>query len=672
MENIEKGCHWYFPILAKGIEEKNTTDSDEETLKNQSSIEALVRESIQNSLDVHDGSMEPVIMTFKFGSIKNPNVQIPNFLEIKKYIQGSKDYILSTGNNDANLVFDPMIKFMESHNETFPYLCVSDSNTTGMDKARFKAFTSKGSSFKPQIKGAGGSYGIGKAAYYMASKIRTIIVSSMYKDEKGEIKSVFEGFAKLTTNKIGNTKYYDKGYYDIAETVPVDVECNIPKGFERTSCGTSVFIMGLDDDSESKEKLFKEIIKAVIRNFWLAIHESKLEVNVDFEGDAFLKKVIDSKELANLISGYAPFDNTGDYINPRPYYEAVTSAVKYDEEETHTSVYFDNNHEKYGKARLYLIKNDQKHDRYLRMRSPRMFVSLQKTNGKRGYNGVLVCDDRWNELLTHSEPPAHDAWVKGRIQEKKTIDQNTKNEALDALYKINKWVDECISKFLNEDSGEEVDFFGIKDLLYTDKNLDSSSRQNGNAASNDDGTPTYNEGDYGIMTTKSLGVEGDNQIHAPRPIASVTEVKRTKAEKNENGKLRGKRKKHRKQRKVIDDIIHKPGTTFPLSEVKNGKDGHYREITSVDVHCFIPSGQEDKYLYTMVIKSPKKIEKAMVELSTGGALASVEIPVAFSDKGKADNNRICDLSLEEGLNTLHFKFNDKISHSIKVATYEFK
>ena len=472
MENIENGCHWYFPQLAKGIEEKNTTDSDEEALKNQSSIEALVRESIQNSLDVCVDKNNPVVMEFRFGTINKPYEQIPSFLEIKKYIQGSKEYIYNEGYKDATLVFDPMIKFIESHKETFPYLCVSDSNTTGMDDSRFKAFTSKGSSFKPQTKGAGGSYGIGKAAYYMASKIRTIIVSSMYKDENGENHSVFEGFAKLTTNQVDGIKYYDKGYYDIEETLPVRCVEKIPSGFERKSCGTSVFIMGLDDDFAAKDKLYKEIIKAVIRNFWLAIHESKLKVIVDFEGDAFHKIVIDSEELAKLILRYEPFDNKSDYINPRPYYEAVTSAVKYDEEETHTSVYFDNNHVKYGKARLYLIKNDQKHDRYLKMRSPRMFVSLQKKGGKRGYNGVLVCDDRWNELLTYSEPPAHDAWVKDRINEKKTIDQNTKIEALDALETINKWVDECISKFLNEGSGEEVDFFGIKDLLYTDKNLD--------------------------------------------------------------------------------------------------------------------------------------------------------------------------------------------------------
>lgn len=105
MESIEKQCHWFFPKLEKGIEEKNTTDSDEETLKNRSGIEALVRESIQNSLDVHDGSNNPVEMTFKFGIISNPQEQIPNFLEIRNYIKGSKEYIQSTGNESADNFF---------------------------------------------------------------------------------------------------------------------------------------------------------------------------------------------------------------------------------------------------------------------------------------------------------------------------------------------------------------------------------------------------------------------------------------------------------------------------------------------------------------------------------------------------------------------------------------
>lgn len=377
--SIEKGCKWYFPPLTKGIEEKNTTDSDEETLRNQSSVEALVRESIQNSLDVHDGSNNPVIMEFKLGSIKNPLEQIPNFMEIKKYIEGSRDYIFSEGYDDATFVFNPMLQFLDGHTEAFPYLCVADYNTIGMNHNRFKAFTSKGSSFKSN-KGAGGSYGIGKAAYYMASKIRTILVSSMYKDENEEKHVYFEGFSKLTTNKVDDEMHYDKGYYDVNEAEPIDSTDYIPDEFKRKKVGTSVYVMGIDDSKESCGKLYNDIVRTVVRNFWLAILDERLQVVIDFEDDNTHSLIIDKNELSKIIKSYNDYDIKSEYINPRPYYEAVVNAIEFkSKEDNPPAVYFVNNHETFGKAVFYLIKNEQRHDRYLKMRSPRMFVSLEKT-----------------------------------------------------------------------------------------------------------------------------------------------------------------------------------------------------------------------------------------------------------------------------------------------------
>lgn len=670
MSSIEKGCHWYFPPLNKGIEEKNTTDSDEETLKNQSGIDALVRESIQNSLDVHDDSGNPVIMKFSFGSIKKPQEQIPAFLEIQKYIQGSKDYICGEGYQEAAYVFDPMIDFLDKHKEAFPYLCVSDSNTVGMDHSRFKAFTTKGSSFK-KGKGAGGSYGIGKAAYYMVSKIRTILVSSMYKDESNNLRRVFEGFSKLTTNEVDGKKHYDKGYYDFLEAEPIKEASLIPDGFERDAIGTSIYIMGIEDSEESLNKLFKDIFETVIRNFWLAIHVRKLKVIIDFENDSNYSIEIDSEKLKEIIPGYDKFDIKGAYTNPRPYYEAVTTAVKYNPDtENPAAVYFEYNHEEFGKAIFYLIKNDQKHDRFLKMRSPRMFVSLEKTGGKRGYNGLLVCDDKWNELLTHAEPPAHDAWEEKRISEKTKISQEDKLKATEALREINRFADRCIKQYFNEDRDNDIDFVGIKDLLYTEKNLDSDSNKDGNATSLENGIPTNQEGPFGIATSKSLGVEGEKELKM-RPIASVTAVKKAKTLPDQDGSLRGKKRKKRKrkERNNKEHDQHKPGVKVSVIENPQGKEGQYREIFNVEARCFRPSGED---LYTMVINSPRKIEKAMVELSTGGAINTVVTPVVYSDSGVVDKHRICDIPLEAGINVLHFKFEDNISHSVTIATYEFK
>lgn len=679
MASIENNCKWYFPKLAPGIDEQNTTNSDEENLKNQTSIEALVRESIQNSLDVHDpNNNKPVVVEFKFGSINNAQDSIPNFLKIGEHIQGAKEYLLSRGNENANIYFAPMLDFLETHKTSFPYLCVSDSNTIGMDyaeegRSRFFSFMNKGFNDKSGV-GSGGSYGIGKAAYYMFSTIRTILISSIYKDETGVEKCVFKGSSKLTTHKIGDNKYYDKGHYDIVNATPVTEKSKVPLDFQRKSLGTSIFIMGIDDSESALKKYHNDIIKSVVRNFWFAILDKKLVVRVDFEEVALGTEVINPDKLYEIISTYEEFDRKGEgYTNPRPYYEAVSSAVAFNPQAPEQpAVYFDNNHQEFGHARFYLIKNDTKHDRYIKMRSPRMFVSMNKVSGKRGFNGVLVCDDKWNELLTYAEPPAHDNWDKKRIREKNTIDPATQESAILALDIITKWVKKCIESYFNEEHGNNMDFIGIKDMLYTDEDLGSDSRHEGSANSHDEGTPSNEEGDYGIATSKSLGIDGDDEIKV-RPIASITAVKKASANSDKSGKLmKNKKKRKKKPIKPNPNPRSTPGEKTPVTLDKKGKKGKYREIFDVAVRCFIPSGQEDKHLYTMVITTKRPIKKAKIELVTGAAIGTIEVPVAYSDRGSVDKNAICDIPLEVGNNILHFKFNDKISHKVTTATYEFK
>ena len=569
------------------------------------------------------------------------------------------------------IFFDPMINYVDSHQSEFPYLCVSDSNTIGMNLNRFKAFTSKGSSFKSK-KGTGGSYGIGKAAYYMESVIRTILVSSMYHDNNGAENVIFEGFAKLTTNIVDGEKHYDKGYYDIKEAENIQSKNEIPDLFQRHQRGTSIYIMGVEDGPNEKDKLFNSIIDSVVKNFWLAIQEEKLRVIVDFnEAGIIGEETITKKELPRLMSRFLEFDNKGEYSSPRPYFNAVTNAVAFDPgKENPDAVYFETKHDMYGKVRFYLIRNDQKHDRYLKMRGPRMVVSLEKVGGKRGFNGVLICEDKWNELLTYAEPPAHDSWERTRIIEKKNISEEDRNNAVDALVKIKEWVNDCIKQYFGENQDNDIEFYGIRDFLYTDKDLGSNSSQNGNSYSQLEGISSGEDGDFGIPTSTSLGVGGE-VLPKVSPIASVTAIKKAKANFDVDGRLRSKkRKKHRKGPNPAPNP--KPGTDFPVSVDDKGKLGKYRQIFDVSVRSFVPSGQVDKQLYTMIVSSKRNIDKAMIEITTGAAIGTIDVPIAYSDKGFIEQNRICDIQLAAGNNVLHFKFKDEMSHCITVATYEFK
>lgn len=679
MANIEKHCKWYFPPFVPGMDEQNTTSSDEETLKNQTSIDALVRESGQNSLDVRDlESDKPVVIEYRFGRIYKPKESIPAFMQIEERIQGAKEYILSRGNENSNLYFDPMLSLIESNRDSFPYLCVSDYNTIGMNyspngRSRFFSFMNNGFNDKSS-ESSGGSYGIGKAAYYMFSGIRTILISSMYKDERGECCTVFKGSSKLTTHLFRGEKYYNKGHFDITNDEPVTNANEIPDLFLRKEMGTSIYIMGVDYSDSTKIDLKNKIVNSVLRNFWLAIHENKLNVIVAFDDDEASTICINNDKLKELMPSLEKFDRKGEgYSNPRPYYEARINAVAFDPETPNQqAVYFDINHDEYGHARFYLIKNDQKHDRIIKMRAPRMFVSLEKVSGKRGFNGLLVCDDSWDKLLKHSEPPAHDNWERKRIQEKTTIDDETKNKAKEALSLITKWVHECISTYFNENQENEFDFYGIKDLLYTEKDFGTNSHNDGNSNSQDEGKPSVEEGEYGIATSKSIGGDSDKIIKI-RPIASVTAKIEAKASPDKKGKLLAKKKRRRRiHPNPNPDPIPKPGTNFPVNIDEKGKKGVYREIFNVNVKCFIPSGQEDKNLYTMVINSRNKIDKAMVEITTGAAIGTLNVPIIYTDKGIIKGNRISDIPLEIGNNILHFKFGDNITHSVTVTTYEFK
>lgn len=215
-----------------------------------------------------------------------------------------------------------------------------------------------------------------------------------------------------------------------------------------------------------------------------------------------------------------------------------------------------------------------------------------------------------------------------------------------------------------------MDFIGTKDLLYTDKDFGSDSRHEGNANSHDEGIPSDEEGDYGIATSKSLGLDGDEQAKV-RPIASVTAVNKYNAKPQKDGKLLSKRKKKKKNKKE-EKREKTPGTNFPVRQHGAGKLGKYREVFDVAVRCFIPSGQEDKHLYTMVITTSRPIKKAMIEVITGAAIGTIEVPIVYADKGVIDKNTISDIPLEAGNNILHFKFNDNISHKVTTATYEFK
>lgn len=155
--------------------------------------------------------------------------------------------------------------------EHLGYVRISDFNTKGMayeegkTDSPFYAFVrSAGVSAKDDTT-AGGSFGFGKAAYYLLSPISTIIVSTC----TDKFEKYFEGATSLCTHLYEGCKKVAFGYYDDRNGKPICDEADIPARFRRSEPGTDINILGFN--LKYTDEAVKEMTEAVLRNFWMAI-----------------------------------------------------------------------------------------------------------------------------------------------------------------------------------------------------------------------------------------------------------------------------------------------------------------------------------------------------------------------------------------------------------------
>lgn len=155
--------------------------------------------------------------------------------------------------------------------ERMGFIRVSDYNTKGMayDEGKtdspFYAFVRSAGVSAKDDNAAGGSFGFGKAAYYLLSPISTIIVSTC----TDKMDKYFEGATSLCTHTYKGVKKVAFGYYDDNNGKPISEEWNIPVMFRRSEPGTDINILGFD--LKYADEAIKEMIEAVLRNFWMAI-----------------------------------------------------------------------------------------------------------------------------------------------------------------------------------------------------------------------------------------------------------------------------------------------------------------------------------------------------------------------------------------------------------------
>ncbi len=668
--NKEKNCNWYFAEHSGML--KGPNNALEENFK-QYPYYSIVREALQNSLDAINDFASPVIVKFKFDEINR--LEYPKLIEeLSQHIKLSKEFW--ENNPDAQTKFEEMIKYLDGEIENkkrlkIPVLVVSDYNTVGMEYDKenpnksFTAFLrSEGNSAKNNSE-AGGSFGFGKAAYFSLSPLRTILVST--KNRSGQY--IFEGATVLATHNSPEKgkKLTAYGFYNCGNDAPVTDESQIPDKFKRNETGTSVYIIGYRDHENQKE-IKEKMIKAVLNNFWLAIHENKLVVEIE-------DVTIDKDSLYELIENYyaneiepGSYNNIENW-NPKPYYKSV----KNKEIANGKYYYFEEELKIAGKVKLYVYANKGLPDRVAYFRKPLMLVYKKNNKKLKGYAAVFVCEGKGNEILRKMENPAHNEWKPENYKK----EGKTAKEAKEIMKEINKFINEKLMELSGTNFSDRLTIEGLEEYLNIPAEL-LSNEEDFDYKGNNENTKAgevsdlFSEQETGVQTTEL------SEIKIKPVIKKLSTIKIDfSGERNLNGEtvelFSGGELNESDGGTKLGGIGDAVNEDMVLHEGK--------EILSIPLSIkfrVIKSGQD----YILIIDSPDRIDNAEIKIFAGTDNGNDE-PLKISKvrlednsnrsvKIKINKNIISGLKLNKGKNKITIIFEDDIQYSLKLKAYELR
>lgn len=679
MSAVEKNCRWYF-AKSLGGQDQGPNDAMSENFK-KVPFEAIVRESVQNSLDAKAYDDKPVIVTFKFKSTDANNY--PMLFAIDRHIKGCLDMY---DDKNAHKKFDPMLAYVErARGARMDYLEVHDENTTGMAYGKddtnsgFYSFVKSAGNSSKTSESAGGSFGFGKAAYFNLSKIRTVLISTLTTDDK----HFFEGVASLCTHKMNGEKLVPVGYYcDNEQEEPITLQTSIPDRFLRKHPGTSMYIMGLGLTEEDTLEAMKKINEAAVKHFWLSILKGKLVIRVEKGKLGGYELNADNLQASAELIYDKYDDNRGrGHKNPRPYIDAVINAEKDDKH-----LLFEKDIPYLGHVKFYFMKSKTGNDYILNMRAPLMLVNHQINGTDYGFYSVFVCEsEKGNKLLVEAENPAHNEWDANNAPDQ---DKSTVREALKAK---DEFIRECIRSVFVADNVESLDFGGLDEYLAIPSSLDEDEEyqpQYGKPTEEksevETSSVTTELGDSDIRKPviptlgevkikqrkqpKLLDNDGDEQQtgHTPekRPEKEEQEEKDQEEKEEQEKDEKEKEEKERQQGQDVND-----GPTMPMFEDEEGFRLPDLEPLRISYRSFAQTGEEG-IEHRLVIHSNRSTDRAVIEVNTLGIMSDDPLAINRSDNGNIVRNQLTHVHLDEGKTIIRIWFEDDMRHTITLDVYE--
>jgi len=620
---------------------------------------SLAREVLQNSIDAIDVKDKPVRVSFS--SFDLEKTDLPIFWDLKNNFIACQKYF-TNNNSFTNFCESAKNNFSEAK---IKCLKIQDFNTTGLEysggtESKFFGFMESVGVTNKSAAGAGGSFGFGKGAYYAASSVRTIMVSSIYGNDD---KFIYQGKARLTTHQdeAGNLKDYT-GLLGHNNGKPIQDALLVPESLRRVEKGTDIIIVGFQNEGNWKESL----IKSVINNFWYSIYSEKLIVEVE-------DTIINKENLERIISEYYS-ENTVDGSvnepeswNPYPYFKAV----KYSGDIN--TKYFEKELETIGLVKLYLLLKDGLPNRTVYMRSPRMTVFKKTDNRGFNYVGVFVCDNtKGNEVLQKMENPQHNEWKKNNYLEN---DKDPHPDAKKAENELKMFMKDCLETLMSVESGKKQKIIGLDTFLNIPEDLIAENEGNGEASGGGDVSEEKTIDESAVETTQK---ESENMIilDVKKKAQLLSKDLGDASGEDKTTVLTGKEHKGEGDGGDGDDGGDKAGGAKEQGGI-TGKDTVKRPL-NIRYRVIAQKNSLNEVEHIIKIFSTKNVN-AEIELYAGvdndsesdDSMLIINNAMMDSNSLLVNQNRIKNIPIINGWNSLVVKFDTNQKHSLKIKSYEF-
>lgn len=592
----------------------------------------LAREAIQNIIDAT--IQKPAKAVFEMKMIKPSELPDPEGLG--KIFRACREY--KSHDKDSVKFFDYALGLFESDDKLSVFR-IGDYNTcglTGNDEDQKGAYYSLLKSVGSTSKGAGqgGSFGLGKGAYFAASLLRTIFVSSV--TEKKNV--VFQGKLRLVSHKKDGEPMQGDGSFGYAGQKPVRDIDDIPPFFRRKERGTDIFIVGYEDSDDWKD----HIAKSVLNYFWNSILSGLLEVTVG-------NIEITSKNLEDVMGKYfvEGQPDAKENPNPLPYFDAYRDGKV-----------FRRNFPILGKCSLHILTGDKYPNRICYMRGTGMVIQKKSHPSMKSYAGVFVCDDtnrRGNEILRDMENATHDKWSHEFVKDKE--DPRSKENAKIAEKEIRDFVNEVILDLVELREVESLHIPGLEKFVYLPGENESGIPIGGGdllaGEYSDDETAAETGDDEKSPSKKSESVMIQDPIVTNRK--DKTSGTGPDFPRKDSG---GKRNKTKNKKK------------------NGGKGDHLgRIIDDISCRTFASKGSGGEEEHIIIVRGPSNVACSLsIQAGTDDSYALVKMVKATNESGMAMRilgEKIVGLTFDEnGLIKLHVVFDSPDRYSLNVTAYE--